>query len=74
MEDTKSLLQEMKEGVDRIKSIVQGLKEFSHVDSSGFNANDLNAVIENSIKLVFNQVMYHCVVDKKLCEILSIRV
>lgn len=69
MEDTKSLLSETKEGIDRIKSIVQGLKEFSHVDSAGYNDTDLNLVIENTLKLVWNQIKYHCTVEKTLGDI-----
>ena len=69
MEDTKNLLAETREGLDRIKAIVQGLKEFSHADASGYNETDLNQVIENTLKLVSNQLKYHCEVIKNLNEI-----
>ena len=48
MEDTRVLLSQTREGIDRIKSITIGLKDFSHVDSSGFSSADLNEVVENS--------------------------
>ena len=67
MEDTRVLLSQTHEGIERIKSIVIGLKEFSHADSSGYARADLNDVIENTLQLVWNQVKYHCEVVKELC-------
>ncbi|MBB1486364.1 sensor histidine kinase [Oceanospirillum sediminis] len=77
-EDTASLLADTQEGTERIKDIVAGLKEFSHVDQDKtFKPANLNAAIEQTLKVA---VKYSAEVITKLesipdvlCDIGQIR-
>lgn len=69
IEDTSSLLDDSKQGLSRIKKIITGLKEFSHVDSAERKETDLNQLIDNAIALVMNQIKYKCDVQKRYADI-----
>jgi len=69
IEDTRDLLEESKDGLDRIKTIISGLREFSHVDGGGRQDINLNDTIENTISLVWNQIKYNCELDKEFADI-----
>ncbi len=60
LKETKNIFDETKYGIKRIKEIIQGLKRFSHVDQSEIKNVDLNEEIENTIRLVSNQLKYKC--------------
>ena len=80
-EDTASLLADTQEGTERIKDIVAGLKEFSHVDQDKtFKPANLNAAIEQTLKVAGNELKYNAEVITKLesipdvlCDIGQIR-
>ncbi|MDH7516647.1 MAG: ATP-binding protein [Bacteroidota bacterium] len=56
-ENIPVLVQDMLQGSNRIKSIVDGLREYARKDEGILNENvDLNAVIERSLRLVQNQI------------------
>lgn len=59
-EDVEDLIADAVEGSIRIRDIVQGLKEFSHVDQSDSQAVDINQCLETTLKIVNNQLKYHC--------------
>jgi signal transduction histidine kinase len=52
IDDTQQLVMETREGVRRIRSIVNGLKEFSQSDLSGVAETDVNVLIRNTIQLL----------------------
>ena len=65
--DLDSLLSDTQEGSVRVKEIVKGLKEFSHVDQSEeFHMADINQCIESTLKVVHNELKYHCEVKTDL--------
>ena len=66
IEDTKQLVDETREGVERIKGIVQGLKDFSQVEGGGFAEADLSTVAENALGLIASQLPSNCHVEKQL--------
>lgn len=56
-EDLSSLLNESKEGITRVKQIVQDLKDFSHVEASDeWHACDLHKGLDSTLKIVSNEV------------------
>jgi two-component system, NtrC family, sensor kinase len=57
-EDVISLLNESEDGLDRVKKIVQNLKEFSHVDESEWQEADLNNGMESTLNVVWNELKY----------------
>ncbi|MCP4598395.1 MAG: HAMP domain-containing protein [Neptuniibacter sp.] len=69
-EDIEELMNDTKEGTNRVKEIVKGLKEFSHVDQSeNFHMADINACIETTLKVVNNELKYHCELVTELGEL-----
>jgi len=63
-EDTNDLLQESLAGVKRVTEIVQNLKSFSHVDEEKILQTDINECIENTLKILSNELKYKATVHK----------
>ncbi|MEH6470433.1 MAG: ATP-binding protein [Halopseudomonas sp.] len=64
--DIRSLLDESKEGLVRVKKIVLDLKLFSRNDEGIHEAIDLNAEIERTLNLAHNEIKYHLQLDLQL--------
>ncbi|MHB0991860.1 MAG: ATP-binding protein [Burkholderiales bacterium] len=63
--DVQALLSESKEGIGRVKKIVQDLKDFSHVDASeDWNYANLQAGIDSTLNIVNNEIKYKAEVVK----------
>ncbi len=60
LEDTQNLVEETREGVRRIKSIVKGLKDFAQNDVGGVVDTDLNLIIHSTVTLVGQEGREHC--------------
>ena len=67
--DTKDLVNETREGVTRIKKIVQGLKDFSQVDRGGTSEVNLNEIAENTCNLIQPQLPEGCTIEKDFAEL-----
>ncbi len=57
-EDLPVLLKESEDGLNRVKKIVQDLKDFSRVDHAEWQDADLNAGLESTLNVVMNEVKY----------------
>lgn len=66
LEDMGSLIQESREGAERIKTIVTDLKDFSHLDQAELVQADINACIENTLTIVSNELMLKTELKKEL--------
>ena len=56
-EDLRALLDESREGITRVKTIVQNLKDFSHVDASDeWRFADLHNDMESTLNIVHNEI------------------
>lgn len=55
-EDFPKLLKSMREGSERIRSIVLALRSFSHLDEAKFKAIDLNEGIESCFAVLHNRI------------------
>lgn len=65
-EDAFSLMAESKEGITRVKKIVQDLKDFSHVDASEeWVWADLHKGIDSTLNIVWNELKYKAEVVKE---------
>lgn len=69
MEDIPNLINESIGGANRITKIVNGLKTFSRVDSDKKEIIDINECINNTIKLVQNEIKYKAELLIELTEI-----
>jgi two-component system NtrC family sensor kinase len=56
--DLRSLLAESLEGADRVRHIVQDLRDFSRIDSGQWQQADLHAGLESTINVVWNEIKY----------------
>jgi signal transduction histidine kinase len=68
LDDTKSLIKECVFGMDKVKKIVQGLKNFSHTGEEAKEKTDINLCIEDTIRIVWNELKYHCEINKNFEE------
>jgi two-component system NtrC family sensor kinase len=57
-EDLESLITESLDGADRVIKIVQDLKSFSRLDEAEYKLADINAGIESTINIVWNELKY----------------
>jgi two-component system NtrC family sensor kinase len=66
-EDIPQLMSETREGLDRVKKIVQDLKDFSRIDKSD-DWEDANLVkgLESTLNIVQNEIKYKAAVVKEL--------
>ena len=55
-EDIQSLIQESLDGVQRVKKIVDNLKEFSRVDSAEWQFTNLEKALESTLAVVWNEI------------------
>ena len=72
-EDLVDLLSESKEGLDRVKRIVQDLKDFSHVDEAEWQYVDLHKGIDSTLNVVNNEIKYKADVVKNYGNIPEVR-
>ena len=65
-EDLRDLMNESRDGITRVKKIVQNLKDFSHVDvSDEWHCSDLHSGIDSTLNIVNNEIKYKAEVVKE---------
>lgn len=69
IDDIDSLIDESIDGGLRVKKIVQNLKNFSRIDEAEVKPGDINAVIENTLSVIWNELKYKTTVVKDYGEI-----
>ncbi|HHL39230.1 MAG TPA: HAMP domain-containing protein [Deltaproteobacteria bacterium] len=58
LEESSHVFEETKVGIDRVVSIVKGLKEFAHEGESGTTECDLARCLKNTIKIAWHQLKH----------------
>jgi C4-dicarboxylate-specific signal transduction histidine kinase len=71
--DLRSALQESLEGAEKIRRIVRGLREFSHLDERELRDVDLNHCVENALRLCANEITHKASVVRDFSEMLQVR-
>ena len=69
MVDFGDAIAESLEGADRVKRIVGDLMSFSRADTGDMAPTDLKECIESTLNIVWNQLKYHCTVEKKIDDL-----
>lgn len=64
-EDARALLCESREGLERVKKIVQGLRDFARKDSGEWELADLNANLDGTLRVAWNELKYKADVIKE---------
>ncbi|MEY4737376.1 MAG: hypothetical protein RL302_1695 [Pseudomonadota bacterium] len=73
-EDIPVLMKESREGLVRVREIVQNLKDFSHVDQTlDWQFANLNVGIETTLNVVHNEVKYKADVRRELGDISEVQ-
>lgn len=72
IEDTKDLLLESKDGLNRIKKISMGLKDFSHVGGEDRKIIKINDIADEAITLVLKQIENKCTIKTDFSDISDI--
>jgi len=64
-DDFNDLVGESIEGTNRVAEIVKNLKNFSRVDEKDQTQTDINECLENTLKVIWNELKYKTKVEKK---------
>ncbi|MHB1400012.1 MAG: response regulator [Trichloromonadaceae bacterium] len=73
-DDVQPLLAESREGTGRIKAIVQSLKTFARVDDGELQLSDINAGLESTINICWNEIKYVATLKREYGELPPARV
>jgi PAS domain S-box-containing protein len=63
-EDITQLMAESKDGLNRVKKIVQDLKDFSRVGEVEWQTADIHKGLDSTLNMVWNELKYKCTVTK----------
>ena len=64
-EDIVNLVNESLDGVQRVRTIVENLKDFSRVDTAEWNFANLEQGLESTLNIVWNEIKYKAEVVKE---------
>ncbi len=64
LEDSREIITESLEGVERIKKIVAGLKSFSRKEQDSSSSVNINECLENAVTVAWNELKYKADVEK----------
>lgn len=68
-EDSSVIFSDIQEGLDRVRDIVTNLKSFSRTKTGDRESVDVNDTLRSALKIVNNEVKYHCHIHESLCDI-----
>ena len=69
LKDLQDLISESISGAERVKKIVNDLKSFARPDTGEMTPTDLHECIEKTLSIVWNELKYTCIVEKKYGDI-----
>lgn len=64
MDNINAIISESKDGVERVKRIVQDLKNFSRVDEAEWQWANLHDGIDSTLNIAWNEIKYKATVEK----------
>jgi len=67
-EEIPAAIQQSKEGIERVSSLVGAMKRFSHPGSREMSEADLNEIIETALTVSSNEWKYHAEIMRKFDE------
>ncbi len=68
-DDIRQLIRESKDGLDRVKNIVQDLKDFSRVGETDWQWADVHKCLDGTLNVVWNEIKYKADVVKEYGKI-----
>jgi signal transduction histidine kinase len=73
IEDIDELIGDCREGTDRIKKIVQDLKDFAHPGEGTPQAMDINRGLDSTLNVVNNEIKYKATLHKDFGDIPEVK-
>jgi signal transduction histidine kinase len=68
--DVPDLMRESREGIERVRKIVQDLKGFSHIDSrTGWQLSNLHQGLDSTLNVINNEIKYRADITKEYGDI-----
>lgn len=71
--DIFDLLRESKDGVARVRKIIQDLKDFSHASDTEWLWADIHKGLDSTLNIVWNELKYKCKVSKHYGDLPQIK-
>jgi two-component system, NtrC family, sensor kinase len=68
-EDMADLVKESRQGLERVKQIVQDLRDFSHIDSGDWQPADLHKGLDSTLNVIWNEIKFKAEVVKSYGEL-----
>lgn len=69
LEDSGEIIEESLEGTERVRRIVTDLKHFSHKGEKEMQYADLNAELESTLNMVWNELKYKAAITKEFGDL-----
>lgn len=69
LKDIDDLIGDCREGTDRIKKIVQDLKDFAHPGEDTLQSMNINKGLESTLNVVYNELKYKATLHKQFGDI-----
>ncbi len=69
IQDIERLIQQSLEGAERIKKIVKNLSRFSRAEQQEHSLEDINAGLERTISIIWNEIRFNVELRKELGDI-----
>jgi signal transduction histidine kinase len=73
LEDIEELIGDCREGTDRIKKIVQDLKDFAHPGEDKLQLMDINKGLNSTLNVVNNELKYKATLHKQFGDIPEVK-
>jgi signal transduction histidine kinase len=67
--DIGQLISESRQGMARVSKIVSDLKDFAHAENKEWLWTDLNSGLDSTLNIVWNEIKYHCTLNKAYGDI-----
>ncbi|MBI4948708.1 MAG: PAS domain S-box protein [Deltaproteobacteria bacterium] len=67
--DIESIIGESKDGLDRIKAIVKGLKDFSYAPEGELALSDINGCIDDALRLAWHEIKHKAELVRDFSEV-----
>lgn len=68
-QDIPELITESRDGLSRVRDIIQDLKDFAHSSSNDWVLANLHKGLDSTLNIIFNELKYHCTIHKHYGEI-----
>lgn len=68
-EDLPALINESRDGLQRVRQIVQDLKDFSHVGASSWERVDIHHCLDSTLNIVYNDLKYKAAIQRDYADL-----